>query len=62
MITSSRQRWRRNVRPPGKNLGRCREKMTSNIIPRRNKNSRPSGWILGKDRNISIQSIIPRGK
>jgi hypothetical protein len=37
MIRSSKGRWRRNVSPPGDNLGRCRNKITSNIVPRMNK-------------------------
>jgi hypothetical protein len=58
---SSKQRWRRNIRPSEKNLGRCRNKTSNNIISRRNKNSRASGWNLGRNINGSIQSSIPRG-
>jgi len=61
-IKSSKQRWRRNVRPLGENLCRCTNKINSSIIPRRNKNIRPSGWILGRNSNGIIQSVIPKGK
>jgi hypothetical protein len=62
MIRSPRQRWRRNLRPPGENLGRCRNKMTSIIVTRRNKNTIPYKWILGRDSDGSIQRVICRGK
>jgi hypothetical protein len=55
---SSKQRWRRNINPSRENLGRCGNKASNNIIPRRNKTFR---WNLGRDSNRSIQSSIPRG-
>jgi hypothetical protein len=54
-------RWRRNFRPSRENLGRCRNKTTSIIIPRWNKKIRPFGWTLGRISNRSIQSVYPGG-
>jgi hypothetical protein len=59
---SSKQRWRRNIRPSVENLGRCRNKTNNNIITRRRKKFRTSRWNLGRDKNKSIQISIPKRK
>jgi hypothetical protein len=41
-------------------LGRCRNKIGSNIVPRWNKKYKNSGWNLGRDGSGRIQSMIPR--
>jgi hypothetical protein len=60
-ISSSNQRWRRDVRPSRENLGRCRNKLTGSIIPRRNKKiDPPDGFWVGIAMEV-FKALYPGG-